>query len=72
MHRKKNIYIITLNFCDLILKSGTNQPIAVYGCVKSKCVNTSKYMYLAQKSQTRHILRQNLQDMEQTKNNKRK
>jgi hypothetical protein len=33
----------------LILKSGTDQPIAVYGRVKSKCVNISMYMNLAQK-----------------------
>jgi len=31
-----------------MLNSGTIQPIAVYGRVKSKYVNVSMYMYLAQ------------------------
>jgi hypothetical protein len=32
----------------IILKCGTNQPIAVYGRAKSKCVNISIYINLAQ------------------------
>jgi len=30
----------------LILNSGTNQPIAVYGRIKSKCVSISTRMYM--------------------------
>jgi len=36
------------NLIILILKAGTNQPIAMYERVKSKCVNISMNMYLTQ------------------------